>query len=74
MHLEAVIVQTWRPQSCDFSDILKCCDQVSLELHLEAVIERGWRYPWRPWSSKIGGVLGCGQSGRGSLGGRRGGR
>jgi len=37
---------------------------------MEAVIEQVWRCTWRPWSSKIEGVLGGGQSGGGSSGGR----
>jgi len=43
---------------------------MSLETHLEAVFERVCRCTWRPWSSEIGGVLGAGQSGGSSSGGR----
>jgi hypothetical protein len=44
MHLEAMIVQTWRPYSWKFGDTLEGCDCVSLsnraslEMHLEAMI------------------------------------
>ena len=71
IHLEAVIEQvwrcTWRPRRWELGGH----DCASLEIQLEAVIERVWRCTWRPWSSEIGGVLGGGQSGHGSLVGRR---
>jgi len=35
-------------------------NRVSLELHLEAIIKRVWRYTWRPESSQFGEALkGC---------------
>ena len=40
---------------------------MSLEIQLEAVIERVWRYTWKPLSIKIGGVLEGGQSGGGKF-------
>jgi len=63
---------TWRPRSSKLRDALGGCDRASIEMHLEAVIK--WTYrctlrPWwnifgdvcpRPWSSKLGGVLGGG--------------
>jgi len=48
MQLEAVIMQTWRPYVCEVVDTLGGCDRVSLEMHLEAVIERIWRCTWKP--------------------------
>jgi len=39
-------------------------------MHLEAVLEWGWRCAWRPWWREIG-VQGGDQSGGSSLGGRR---
>ena len=31
-----------------------CCNGTSLEIHLEAVIERVWRCTWRPRSREFG--------------------
>jgi len=47
MHLEAVIMRTWRPESCEVGDTLGGCNRASLEMHLESVIERDWRSTWR---------------------------
>jgi len=48
MHLEAVIEQdricTWRLRSSELRDGFGGRDAASLEMHLEAVIERVWRY------------------------------
>jgi len=41
---------TW---SSELRDILRGRDRASLEMHLEAVIERIWRYTWRQWSSEL---------------------
>ena len=57
---------TWRPRWCELGG-RRCA---SLEIQLEAVIERVWRCTWRPRLSEIGGVLGGGQSGGSSSGGR----
>ena len=54
---------TCRPWLSEFGDALGGRDRVNSEMHLEAVIERVRRYTWRPWSIKIGGVLGGGWSG-----------
>jgi len=71
MQLEALIEQdwlcTWRLWLCE----LGCANRASLDIHLEVIIELVWRCTWRPWSSEIAGVLGGGQSGGGSLGGRQ---
>jgi len=39
MHLEAMIVQTWRLKSSEFGDTLGGRDPAGLEMHLEAEIE-----------------------------------
>jgi len=48
MHLEAMIEQvricTWRLRWSELRDALGGRDPASLEMHLEAVIERVWRY------------------------------
>jgi len=54
---------TWWPWLSEFGDALGGRDRVNSEMHLEAVIECGVRYTWRPWSIKIEGVLGGGWSG-----------
>jgi len=33
-------------------------DGVNSEMHMEAMIDRVWRYSWRPRSSKFGDALG----------------
>jgi len=38
---------TWRPWSIEFRDALWGCDLASLEMHLQAMIERDWRSTWR---------------------------
>jgi len=43
------------PWSSEHRDALRCCDQASLDLPIEAVIERVCRCTWRPWSCKLGG-------------------
>ena len=47
MHLEAMIVRTCRTQSSEFGDALGGDDRASLEMHLQAVIERDWTSTWR---------------------------
>jgi len=44
----------WKWRLSELRDILRGRDRASLEMHLEAVIERIWRYTWRPWSSEFG--------------------
>ena len=53
IHLEAMIVRTWRPWLNEFGGR----NRASLELHLEAVIERYRRWTWRPWSTEFGDAL-----------------
>jgi len=53
----------WRQWLSEFGDALGGRDWVNSEMHLEAVIECVRWYTWRPWSIKIGGVLGGGWSG-----------
>jgi hypothetical protein len=67
IHLDAMIVGTWRPSYCKFAGR----NHASLEIHLVVVIDRVWRGTWRPWSSQNGGILRGGKSGRGSSRGRR---
>ena len=43
IQMEAVIVRTWRTESCDIRDTLGGCDRASLEMHLEAMTERDCR-------------------------------
>ena len=38
----------------EFGDAPGGRDRASLEIHLEAMIERVWRYTWRPRSSEFG--------------------
>ena len=45
IHLEAVILRTWRPWLCEVRDTLEGCDRASSKMHLEAMIVRTWR-PW----------------------------
>jgi len=46
MHLEAMIERLWRytsrPRSSEFGDALGGRDRASLEMYLQAVIERVW--------------------------------
>jgi len=63
MDLEAMIVWTRRPWLSEFGDAIGGQDQVNSGMHLEAVIDHVGRYIWRPWSIKIGGLLGGGWSG-----------
>ena len=69
--LEAMIKRvwrcTWRTCWCELGGQ----NRVSIAIHLEAVIEPVWRCTCRPWSSRIGAVIGGGQSGCGSSGGIR---
>jgi len=51
MHLETLI---------EFGDVLGGRDRVSLEMHLEDVIEPVWRCIWRPRSSELTDLLGGG--------------
>jgi len=39
MHLETIILQTWRPWSSEFGDTLGGRDQASLDMCLDAVIK-----------------------------------
>ena len=48
MHLEAMIVQTWRLQSSNFGVILGS----HIWAYMEVVIVRVWRSTWRPWLCK----------------------
>jgi len=57
-HLVAVIVRTWRPYLGKFRDTLEGCDEASLEMHLQAVIELVWRCTWRQLSSECEDALG----------------
>jgi len=50
MHLEAMIVWTWRLWSVEFGDALGDHDRVNSKMCLEAVIEWIWRCTWRPRS------------------------
>jgi len=58
VNLEAMMVRTWRVESCEFRDTLGGCDRASLEMHFDAMIERVWRFTWRLWSSEFGDALG----------------
>jgi len=61
---------TWRPWWSEFGDALGGRDRVNSEMHLEAVIERVWRFTrrprtswtqrctWRPRSRELGDALG----------------
>jgi len=70
IYFDAVIERVWRCSWRPWLCALGGRNLSSLEIHLEAVIKRVWRYTWRPWSSEIGEILGAGQSGGGSSGGR----
>jgi len=43
-NLEAATERVWRPLSSEFGDALGGHNRASLEIHLEAVIDRVWRY------------------------------
>lgn len=43
MHMEAVIMQTWRLYSSQFGHTLGSCDWTSLQINLEAKMEWNWR-------------------------------
>jgi len=58
MHLEAVIVRTWRRYSSEFRDTLEGSWRAILQMQLEAVIERVWRCTWRLWLSEFEDALG----------------
>ena len=49
--LEICICRLW---SCELAGR----NRASLEIHLEAIIERVWRCTWRPWSSEFRDALG----------------
>jgi len=52
------------PWSSDFGDTLGGRDWVTLEMHLETVIERHWRYTRRPWWGAYKDALGqCDRAG-----------
>jgi len=57
MHLEAVILQdcrcTWRRIGIEFRDTFPGCNQVSLEMHLEAWSEWTQRWPWRLFQGSL---------------------
>jgi hypothetical protein len=40
----------WKWWSSELSDKIWGCDRVSLEMHVDATIERIWRNTWRQWS------------------------
>ena len=42
---------TWSRAQVELRDALRGQDQASLEMHLEAMINRVWRCMWRPTSS-----------------------
>jgi len=44
----------WRWPSNDLGDALGGCDQVSFEMHMEAMIEPEWWWTWTLWSYKPG--------------------
>jgi len=48
----------------EFGDALGGRDRESLEMHFEALIERGWRCNWRPRLSQLRDALGGGKGGR----------
>jgi len=52
MHLEAMIVRTWRYtwrlRSSEFGDTLGEPERVSLQMQLDALIERDWTSTRRP--------------------------
>jgi len=54
MHLEAMILWTFRPDSSKFGDALGGHDRANLQ----AVFEPVWRYTWRLRSSELGDALG----------------
>ena len=54
MHLEAMIVRTWKPESSEFGDALGGREGANLQ----DIIERVERYTWRLCSSDIGDALG----------------
>jgi len=43
----------WKWRASELRDILRGRDRASLEMHLEAVIERDWRCTWRPCSCEL---------------------
>jgi len=43
----------WKWGSTELRDTLRGHDQVSLEMHLEAVIVCIWRYSWKTWPSEL---------------------
>jgi len=62
MQLDDVIEQVWkctqRPRSRELSNALAGCCRVSLEMHLEAEIERTQRCNYSLWSNGFGDALG----------------
>jgi hypothetical protein len=46
-------VQTWRQEARVVGDTFGGSDGASLEMHLEAIIERVWRWIWRPGSWEL---------------------
>jgi hypothetical protein len=50
-----------RPRSSELGDALRGCGQVSLEIHLQSMIERDWRCMWRRsiWRQSMGGTPGA---------------
>jgi len=64
IHSKAIIERVWRspwtPWSGNFRDALGDRDRVDWEMHIEAKIQWTEKCAVRPWSSKIGGVLGGG--------------
>jgi len=58
MHLEDMTVRTSRPKSSESGDTLGGRNGASLEMHLEAVIDRVWRCTGRPRWSELRDALG----------------
>jgi len=58
LHSEAVIKRDRMPESNDFGDTLRGCNQAGSEMHVDTVIWRVWRCTRRPWLSEFGDALG----------------
>ena len=57
--VEWVWRSTGRAWLSELRAALGCRNRVSIEIHLEAVIERVWRCTWRRQSSEFGNACGC---------------
>jgi len=49
---------SWKPRLSECGDVPGGWDRVNSEIHLEAIMKLLGSYTWRPWSIRIGGVLG----------------